>query len=261
MLILDHHGIERRPRGDTYTNDLYRRKPRGSWLIQQQMHGQIDYRDDQYDTQLVPRTVFIRRFGSRCRYGFLKSSQGPATMRWLVLRGELIDELISPIAQHGPLFQIQEAAFNTWYENIVQTASREQNDDAITAAGHIYTALLRLPQALGVDTHTNSPDKHSAVADAMRLLIANPLHPWSLAALARQCGCTRDHLCRRFKEGHGNTPQQWLNQRRLSAAEDLLRNTRMSVAAIAEQCGFKEAQVLARHIRQAHGVGPREFRS
>ena len=261
MLILDHHGIERRPLGDGYTNDVSKRKPRGSWLIQQQVQGHIDYLDDQHDVELASGSVFISRFGSRAHYGFLKTCRGPATIRWLVIRGDLCDELMSPIAQAGPIFQSDLKAFDHWYENTVHGASREHVHDAITAAGHIYTSLLRLPHALGLDANKSNPDKHSATADAMRLLQANPLHPWSLAELARQCGCTRDHLCRRFKQSHGLTPQQWLNQRRLSAAEDLLRNTRMSVEAIAEQCGFREAQVLARHIRQAHGVGPREFRN
>ena len=46
MLVLDHHGIEERPPGDRYWLNSAHRDPRGAWLLQQVLNGQIQVHAD-----------------------------------------------------------------------------------------------------------------------------------------------------------------------------------------------------------------------
>ncbi|MGW0601574.1 cupin domain-containing protein [Streptomyces sp. NPDC002776] len=54
------------------------------------------------------------------------------------------------------------------------------------------------------------------LAPALRLLHADPAHPWTLPALAAKSGVSRAHLARRFHALVGQPPMTYLRQRRLA---------------------------------------------
>ena len=259
MLTLDHHGYDQRLSGEDYFCELGNRQPRGAWLIQELRSGSMIYRDQAGKRQLQAGDVILARFGSHVAYGFNSEHRGPAEIRWAVIRGQECDALMQPLCIDGFIFKPQKKLISTWLDNLIAGASRERIADTYAAAESIYASANRLPQVIAQDNKNVSAS--SATEDAMRLLVNNPLHPWSIDELAQQCGCNRDHLSRVAKKHFGMNPLSWLHQERLQAAENLLRNTSMSVANIAEQCGFGNAQALARHIRKKHGRGPREFRA
>ena len=258
MLVLDHHGIEERPPGDRYWLNSAHRDPRGAWLLQQVLNGQIQVHADGAQRTLRAGDCFLLRFGSKARYGWPTPLPQRVRVRWVLLRGTGIDAIIQAIPR---FFRPDHQAISTWFDNLIQQADRNQATSEIDAACAVYGSLIRLPTISGI-RHTDAPatNESRAVSDALRRIIAHPLHHWNLAQLAHECGCTRDHLCRVFKQRHQQTPQKWLLEQRLAAAEDLLRHSHHSLADIATQCGFGSTQSLARLIRQTHGCGPREWR-
>jgi len=69
------------------------------------------------------------------------------------------------------------------------------------------------------------------------------------------------HCLRMFKALHGVTPVGYLNNRRVRAAERLLRLTDTPIDEVAARVGFESRTSLFRHIRRVRGVSPSSLRA
>ncbi|MEH2589748.1 AraC family transcriptional regulator [Bradyrhizobium sp. AZCC 1721] len=78
--------------------------------------------------------------------------------------------------------------------------------------------------------------------------------------LARECGLSRSHFARAFRITTGVPPHKWLLARRIELAQDLLRNSTLSLETIAERCGFTDQSHFTRTFSRALGVAPGEWR-
>ena len=82
----------------------------------------------------------------------------------------------------------------------------------------------------------------------------------SLASLAKESGYSRAHFLRMFRAATGLTPHQYVLERRLSAAQQLLRQSKMLLADIALKCGFSSQTHMNDVFRKRLGVTPLEYR-
>ena len=99
------------------------------------------------------------------------------------------------------------------------------------------------------------------VGPALRLLHADPAHPWTLPALAAKTGVSRANLARRFTALVGQPPMTYLRERRLALAADLLREPDATLAAVADRVGFANAFALSAAFKREHGISPSEYRT
>lgn len=103
-------------------------------------------------------------------------------------------------------------------------------------------------------------NEDTAVAGLAAEMEADLARPWKLAALARQAGMSREHLCRRFRAVLGAPPLAWLTRRRAERAAVLLLSTDAPVATIGRQVGWDDPNYCARRFRAAFGVNPATYR-
>lgn len=82
----------------------------------------------------------------------------------------------------------------------------------------------------------------------------------SVLQLAAECNLSPSQFNRAFKASTGTTPHQWLVERRVDRARDLLLRSRKTMAEIAQLCGFTDQSHLAREFRRREGIGLREWR-
>lgn len=83
---------------------------------------------------------------------------------------------------------------------------------------------------------------------------------FSLARLAEQAGMSEFHFNRLFKRATGVPPSQYHIQLRLDAARRLLRETKKSVIAIANEVGYSNPSHFAQLFRKANGLSPTDYR-
>jgi AraC family L-rhamnose operon regulatory protein RhaS len=81
-----------------------------------------------------------------------------------------------------------------------------------------------------------------------------------LARLARELGCTRDHLTRIFRSETGQTPNAFYQARRLQFVCRKLLETRCTVAEAAHQFGYADEAHLCRLFRQRLKLTPSDYR-
>ncbi|HMH11535.1 MAG TPA: AraC family transcriptional regulator [Edaphobacter sp.] len=79
----------------------------------------------------------------------------------------------------------------------------------------------------------------------------------SLSQLASLAGISASHFKTLFRQSTGVPLHQYVIQRRLDRAKDLLMVGELSIAEIALASGFSHQSHLARHLRRALGLSPR----
>ncbi len=99
------------------------------------------------------------------------------------------------------------------------------------------------------------------VIRAQAWLLENLPGPFSLAALSAEVGLTPRTLSRRFVRATGESPKQYWLQLRLLRAEELLRDSNLTVQDIAGMLGFSDPSHFIQAFRRRAGITPHRYRS
>lgn len=84
--------------------------------------------------------------------------------------------------------------------------------------------------------------------------------PLTLRLVADAAGFSPYHFIRLFRATYRQTPHQYLIQRRIERAKELLRATDMSVHAICYEVGFVSLGSFSSLFRRAVGLSPAAYR-
>ncbi|MCA9604058.1 MAG: helix-turn-helix transcriptional regulator [Myxococcales bacterium] len=84
---------------------------------------------------------------------------------------------------------------------------------------------------------------------------------WPIRRLAKVSGVSEAHFARSFKDAFGVPPHRYLLTRRIERATALLRETELSVTAIALQTGWKSLGSFSQTFRDVTGTTPSEVRA
>ncbi|MFM2055410.1 MAG: hypothetical protein RL456_3447 [Pseudomonadota bacterium] len=156
---------------------------------------------------------------------------------------------------------------------LVRTAGRHPFPEILLAMERIAADLARgrqlswsLASAAWSEIALRLEDASGSGADGLvtavrETVLARLDRPWPVAAMAAEAGLSPSRFAHRFTEAVGSSPHDWLQQRRLARAADLLAATDLSVAAVAERCGFSSPFWLSRAFRAVHGKAPRAWRT
>ncbi len=84
--------------------------------------------------------------------------------------------------------------------------------------------------------------------------------PLSISALAQRAAMSPRTFLRRFEDALGMSPIAWLQRERMARARELLEGTRLSLADVAEQCGYASPETFRAAFRRIVGVAPGAYR-
>lgn len=132
---------------------------------------------------------------------------------------------------------------------------------------HLNRAMLMLAKAclLRFAAHasehiaTEQP-RHPAVQRALEAVSMNPEKFRSAGDLARHCGVSYSRLRKLFQEDQGESLTEMIWRLKTEHAVQLIRATGLTLAEVAEQCGFSNAFHLSRCVKDRKGLSPRELR-
>jgi len=82
----------------------------------------------------------------------------------------------------------------------------------------------------------------------------------SLSRIASVTGVSASHFKTLFRESAGVPVHQYVVQRRIERAKDLLMQGKLSIAEIALATGFSHQSHLARHMQRSVGLSPRAMK-
>ena len=137
----------------------------------------------------------------------------------------------------------------------------------VNAGPHLKLAMQALAKAcllrFAAHASENIPTKqprHQAVKRALEAVSMNPAKFRSAEDLARHCGISYSRLRKLFQDDQGESPTAMIWRLKTDQAVQLIRATGLTLAEVAEQCGFSNAFHLSRCVKDRMGVAPRELR-
>lgn len=95
----------------------------------------------------------------------------------------------------------------------------------------------------------------------MAFIEENLASPLTLAELALQAGLSEFHFARMFKQSTRLAPHQYVMQRRMAKAEQLVRYSTQPLTDIALACGFNSSSHFSHRFKSVYGVTPSTLRS
>jgi transcriptional regulator GlxA family with amidase domain len=95
---------------------------------------------------------------------------------------------------------------------------------------------------------------------ATEFMAANLAEPISLAEIAAATGLSRMHFAAQFRAATGLRPHEYLLQRRIERAQELLLNSRMPLVEIAFEVGFKTQAHFTTVFARVAGETPNVWR-
>jgi AraC-like DNA-binding protein len=140
--------------------------------------------------------------------------------------------------------------------------------EAVSTAAALPTSPSVLAHLAGAalwryvgEAERQATERARPVDDAERCIDANLHDPaLTLDRIARSAHVSPAHLVRSFRAAHGCTPMAYVWQRRVAFGVDLLVNTGLPLATVAERCGFKTVHHFSRRVKAAGGLPPGALR-
>jgi AraC-like DNA-binding protein len=125
----------------------------------------------------------------------------------------------------------------------------------------LFIQILRA-WAAGTDAEPNwlAGALEPQIGLALSAIHRDPGHDWTVEELARACSLSRSAFAARFAARVGKPPATYLAHVRLDAATDLLRDTSLPVALIAENVGYTSEAAFSRAFRHRYGTPPARWR-
>ncbi len=184
---------------------------------------------------------------------------------------EVVHELGSGPGQESAAVQDPSAAIRV-VDDVTLTGFFHSMRSYFARAERPPEALLRLKLKellVGVLTGRHNPELAAYFGWLARhvlpplapLMEANFRHNLSLGAYARMAHRSLSSFKREFRAQLGVPPGQWLRERRLAHAAQLLRTTDRPVTEIAFDCGFEDASHFTKAFRRRFGQSPSALRT
>ena len=246
------------PKGKPWWFHNNDRSPYGVMILQYTVSGKMVYRDAHGEVEVTPGHAALFGFDEESEYGIRREFPETLSTQHFVLEG-------AGLVAHGNAIRRQfGSVFNLGEDNPILQHLRElcgrpaprSTAEVSLAAAEVYSVFMRLYTFLDERHSSEKPPVERAIDELQRHAIGS----LSLKEVALRHGCSREHLTRVFSERLGTSPARFLKRAKLIRALELLRETRLPVQRIAEQCGFASKHTLARWVRVETGATPGGYR-
>lgn len=128
---------------------------------------------------------------------------------------------------------------------------------SVEMTGRLYTALALFMKTAGDQTRKDTC--HTYAQKGVEYILANYSYPITIEDVAGYVGISRSHLFRCFKEALGKSPKDYLTELRIRQACILLKQSDLSVTAIANSVGFDNSLYFSKMFHRVKGMSPTAF--
>lgn len=136
----------------------------------------------------------------------------------------------------------------------ITTMIQSGNENKYLVSSLLYSLLTELLQECDVN------DGRAGITDAIKYVMEHYKEKITLDTLSSMAYTDKFYFIRQFHALTGFTPKEYQNELRLNEALSLLKNTDLSVTAIANKVGFSDSRGLIALIKRRKGCSPSQLR-
>jgi len=178
------------------------------------------------------------------------------------------EKQLSPVLFFNQLHR-RDATFNALIQSILSSQKalgpdRLRFEEQLTALLSYYLQqhhhITRIVNNLPPVRKATRIELYKRLSRAMDVLRSRFCGTVSLDQLAAEACLSKYHFLRLFRQAYGLSPYQYIQELRIEKARDLLTDTVISVADIADILGFDNSQSFSRLFFQKMGLYPTQYR-
>jgi AraC-like DNA-binding protein len=132
--------------------------------------------------------------------------------------------------------------------------------DRLAQVVFIHAVRAFMSESPGIDARWPSALLNPSIAMSLTLIHQFPDRPWTVASLASAVVMSRSAFADRFTELVGASPIQYLTERRMHAACQLLHDPDIGLAQIASRVGYRSTAAFSHAFRRWTGLTPGMYR-
>ncbi len=218
--------------------------------------GEADVEIDGETLLIPPRHVALMLPGRREYFRFTPEADTHHT--WCAVHPSLVSDELSRRLARLPACQMLSGRLRALIEMGLNAPTAEVS----AAAGVIeHLALAVLYQyACDAEAAHRERAQPEALRAAQTFISEHLAEPLTLRAVAQAAYITPPHLIRLFRQRLGTTPARYWWQLRLDRGVELLRETGLPIAEIAQRTGFRNPFHFSRMVKQRYQMSPRALR-
>jgi AraC-like DNA-binding protein len=151
-------------------------------------------------------------------------------------------------------------AWDTAIRSIEAELLARQDGYRQAALAHLTLLLIDLARLAGPVVAELRRSGEPLLAEVFDVIDRRHAEPLSLRDVAGEIGVSPGHLTTVVRRRTGRTIGDWIVERRMVAARELLAQTELPVAEVARRVGILDPGYFSRLFSRAHGASPREWR-
>ncbi len=159
--------------------------------------------------------------------------------------------------------EVRDEQANRIFDEIVRQMEDPEPYCETCIQGLVLLLIVRLLRQCGKSIREHSPrlrDPDAPIKQAIDYIKANYARKLTLEEISNEVGFSKHYLARRFKKSIGMTVIEYINQVRCKKAKKLLKQKKLPILQIANQCGFDNASYFSKTFRAVMGQLPSEYR-
>jgi AraC-like DNA-binding protein len=216
--------------------------------------------DEEQSRKLTPGKGCFAFTPSRHRYHLPPGSSG-WTFAWIGIQNPLmVARVANQVEAIGPLVELEpEQALTRVFLRLVRGAVKKDFRDRFDVELAMWEFVLAY-ERWAHEVQDRSSGGQRLLDEVRARIVAGLPRAIGVEALAAEYGMSRSHFSHYFRTQTGLTPAHYAIELRIHEATRLLRETRAPLKAIANACGFANANYFSKVFRRYQHLSPPAYR-
>ncbi|MDR6550048.1 AraC family transcriptional regulator [Paenibacillus qinlingensis] len=232
---------------------------RNDYFLLYMVKGNIRVQTGELDTSMAPGECII--FTPHLPFYFESAGDQELVYVWVHFSGNSADEVLKSCGlPTGKVYYLSgmEEIIQT-FQSLFRVFSQRDLFLQLDASQYVISLLVFIGRNVQ-KSKLSSTNLTNRIESSLRFIHENFHHPLTLQQLADMEHLSVSHYRTVFTESLGMSPYEYILLQRMNRACDLLRNSRLSCADIAEMIGYQDQRYFSRLFKIKTGMTPHMYK-
>jgi AraC-like DNA-binding protein len=237
------------------------KRERGGVIFQYTMSGEGKLRIGDVSYSVPKGRAFLVTVPSDHTY-FYEQAKHPWEFLWIRIQGMQVERVaMECIKSKGSILEVNvDSPVIKVLQQLYEDTVNKTIGDRFDVSFRLYEWLLHLQRVYSGSNRNGDNPIPEEYKEGTRFIQQHLDKDISLDELAGVIGISKHHLCKMFPRYFGCTPMDYVRNRRLEKAAQLLRQSGLSITDISELCGYSNSSYFGKVFMKVIGLTPTEFR-